>query len=428
MATRASSLHRDGLILGYQHYPPAKSRPIGFTSEPRRAPVADALFRYCGAGHLMTFGPTGSSKTAGPAICNALVHPGQLLSVECKGDVYDATAEQRLRMGQKVVLLDARDDKDASGGFNPLDAYKLLGGDAGVVARTLAAALITRDKREQEFWLNWAENVLTAITALMLDLFEPPERTLSRLFDLLHSDDVDYNLARYLDTEKARLGRTAYRGLAAYLQLPDRETRPSVLGSTQQHVRLWDNELVRKLTERTTFDLDAFIAGEPMSIYIIVSPMRLEAMAPLLRLWLGALMAALMTRKRRLEHRTLLLCDEIGALGRFDAFVTASTLLRAYSVQLWTFWQNPAQLEIYGPHARTLVDNAGVLQLLGARNRRMAAEFAGLTGGLDADEILAMADDECLALVEGRTIERLRRVRYFDHPQLRRLAPCAGRW
>ena len=39
------------------------------------------------------------------------------------------------------------------------------------------------------------------------------------------------------------------------IQLPERETRPSVLGSTQQHVRLWDSDLVRRLTERTHPDV-----------------------------------------------------------------------------------------------------------------------------------------------------------------------------
>jgi type IV secretion system protein VirD4 len=412
----------DGLILGYRSTTRAK-RSMGFVGTSSEGAPADSLFRYSGVGHLMSFGPTGSSKTTGPVICNALTHPGQLVSIECKGDVHEATWRQRQRMGQKVVLLDARDENEASGGFNPFDAYERMGGDHGVIARTMAAALITRGTRDEEFWLNWAETNLTAHIALILDTHEHGQRTLARLFDQLHADDVDLEIARQLDTHKARLSRAAYRGLAAYLQLPERETRPSVLGSTQQHVRLWDSDLVRRLTERTTFDLAALIDGQPMSLYIVVSPARLEALAPLLRMWLGGLTGALMTRRRRPEHRTLLLCDEIGALGRFDAFVGASTLLRSASVQLWTFWQNPAQLEIYGSHARTLVDNAGVLQLLGARNLRMATEFSALTGGLDAQEILAMGDDECLALVEGRQVERLRRIRYFEHPVLRELVP-----
>jgi TraM recognition site of TraD and TraG len=42
-----------------------------------------------------------------------------------------------------------------------------------------------------------------------------------------------------------------------------------------------------------------------------------------------------------------MLCDEIGNLGRIDAFLTAATLLRSWGFTLWTFWQNLAQLQIW---------------------------------------------------------------------------------
>ena len=68
--------------------------------------------------------------------------------------------------------------------------------------------------------------------------------------------------------------------------------------------------------------------------------------------------------------------DEIGNLGRIDALLTAATLLRSWGLTLWTFWQNAAQMQIYGGQANTLVDNAGVIQAFGARNRRMAQDIA----------------------------------------------------
>jgi type IV secretion system protein VirD4 len=99
-----------------------------------------------------------------------------------------------------------------------------------------------------------------------------------------------------------------------------------------------------------------------------------------------------------------------------DAFVMASTLMRGWGLTLWSFWQNPSQLEIYGHQARTLVDNAGVLQLFGARNRRMAQEFAGLVGGVDADAIMAMPRDAQLLMIEGEPPCVSRRPRYFEEP------------
>jgi type IV secretion system protein VirD4 len=165
-------------------------------------------------------------------------------------------------------------------------------------------------------------------------------------------------------------------------------------------------------------DLDAFIAGEPMSLYIIVPPSRLQAYRPLLRMWISGLILLLTQRKRKPKERTLMLCDEIGNLGRIEALLTATTLLRSWGLTVWTFWQNAAQLQIYGPQANTLVDNAGVIQAFGARNLRMAQDLANLIGGIAADEILHMAPDGQILLVEGRVI-RCKQSRYYEDRMFR---------
>ncbi len=159
------------------------------------------------------------------------------------------------------------------------------------------------------------------------------------------------------------------------------ERRPSGI-SYDTHGGLFDSDLVRRLTDTTTMDLDALIAGEPISLYIIVPPFRLTAYRPLLRIWLSGMILAMTQRKTPPKERTLMLCDEVGNLGKIDVIVTAATLLRAWGLTLWTFWQNAAQLTIYGAQANTLVDNAGVIQVFGARNKRMAQDFANLVGGV----------------------------------------------
>jgi type IV secretion system protein VirD4 len=127
------------------------------------------------------------------------------------------------------------------------------------------------------------------------------------------------------------------------------------------------------------------------------------------------------------QHRTLFLCDEIGQLERLEPFPTASTLMRGYGVQLWTFWQNTAQLAfLCRESARTILDNAGVVQLFGARNKRMAEEFANLVGGIDADDIMEMKDGEQLLLIEGGTPRNARRVRYFEEAMFKGLYDSHG--
>ncbi len=85
-----------------------------------------------------------------------------------------------------------------------------------------------------------------------------------------------------------------------------------------------------------------------------------------------------------------------------DALLTAATLMRSWGVTLWTFWQNVAQLQVYGTQANTLVDNAGVIQAFGAR--RMAQDFANIVGGVSAEQIMKMKADEQLLLIEGKNV------------------------
>jgi type IV secretion system protein VirD4 len=239
----------------------------------------------------------------------------------------------------------------------------------------------------------------------------PEERRISKLFDLFTNEDVAYSLAVLLDKKEVN-NRAAKAAFAGFLQVPERETRPSVLGTLLTHLRLFDSDLVRKLTDTTTIDLDALIAGEPMSLYIIVPPFRLTAFSPLLRVWLSGLILAMTQRKTPPKERTLMLCDEVGNLGKIDAMLTAATLLRSWGLTLWTFVKRLSSLPSMAVR-QTHLSITGVIQAFGARNQRMAQDFANLVGGVSADEIMKLRQDEQILLLEGKTI-RCRQTRYYS--------------
>ena len=404
------------LILGRRG---SHSRAIGFAERARHE--TGELITYSGDGHLITFAPTGTGKTSGPVICNALRHPGQLIVLDMKGEVHKATAEARRAMGQEVHVLDLRDGMD-TGSLNPLDLAARSGSEAAAIARSFAAELIERGTDERDrFWNDYAETLLAGGAAWLLEDAPQEERKLSALFDILTDDDAIYRLACMLDKKEVK-NRAAKAAFSSFLQLPSENTRPSVLGTALTHVRLFDSDLMRKVTDTTSFDLDAFIAGAPMSLYIIVPPLRLTAYRPLLRIWLSGLILALTLRKAPPKERTLLICDEAGNLGKLDTLLTAATLMRSWGLTLWTFWQNAAQLQIYGAQANTLIDNAGVIQAFGARNRRMAQDFVNLVGGISPDEIMKMPKDEQILLIEGKPL-RCKQVRHYSDRDFTNSAP-----
>jgi type IV secretion system protein VirD4 len=105
--------------------------------------------------------------------------------------------------------------------------------------------------------------------------------------------------------------------------------------------------MMRRLTDTSSMDVKAPVAGEPMSLYIILLSLRLKAYRPVLRMWISSLILAMTQRRTPPKERTLVLCDEMGNLGRIDALLTAATLMHSWGVTLWSFWQNTAQLQIY---------------------------------------------------------------------------------
>ena len=403
------------LILGRRA---AQPRKIGVGKDD--VPKTGELVTYSGDGHLMTFAPTGTGKTSGPVICNALKHPGQLIVMDIKGEIYAATAKARRAMGQEVHVLDMRDRDPLPGSLNPLDLLALSGTDHAAMARGFAAEIVERTGEERDrFWNDWGETLIAGALAWLLADKPPEDRRLSAIFDLYNAEDVDYKVACLMDKEDEVKNRAARAAFAAYLQLPGENTRGGVLGTTQTHLMLFDSDMMRRLTDTSSMDLEALVAGKPMSLYIIVPPLRLTAYRPVLRLWLSSLILAMTQRPKPPEERTLMLCDEVGNLGRIDALLTAATLMRSWGMTLWCFWQNVAQLQIYGAQANTLIDNAGVIQAFGARNMRMAQDFANIVGGVSAEQVMGMRPDEQILLIEGKAI-RCKQARYYNDELFRR--------
>ena len=59
------------------------------------------------------------------------------------------------------------------------------------------------------------------------------------------------------------------------------------------------------------------------------------------------------------------------------------------------------------------MDNAGVIQVFGARNLRMAQDLANIIGGVSAEQIMKLGKDEQSLLIEG-AMTRCKQTRYYS--------------
>lgn len=164
-----------------------------------------------------------------------------------KGEIYTATAVVRRAMGQKVHVLDLRDDAETDS-LNLLDLMD-RGGTTSAPWRAASArnSFSAAQMKRDTFWNDWSEAMIAGATVWLLADRPAEERRLSTLFDLFNNDDVAYAVAVLLDQEDKVRTVQAKRPLHLSCNY-ERETLPGVLGTEQTHLRLFDRELT--MTQR----------------------------------------------------------------------------------------------------------------------------------------------------------------------------------
>ena len=169
--------------------------------------------------------------------------------------------------------------------------------------------------------------MLVGLIGLAYEDGDAGKRNIGRVLDYLYGDEVDYAIATKLDTHQFS-NTLARQELWRIWQHEAEKCRAGVRSTAQCMVKCLGSEAVRKALSKTLFDLMGWLRGDPIDIYLIFPPDKLDSHRPLLRLMLGTLLTVLTRRTEIPEHRTLLLLDEIAQCGTLGHLRTALTLLR----------------------------------------------------------------------------------------------------
>jgi type IV secretion system protein VirD4 len=412
------------LLLGWKAADQARA-PIGF-SAPRLeidAPPGEAPMLYGEDRHLVTIAPTGAGKGRGVIIPNLLRFEGSVIVIDPKGETWHVTARRRKEMGQEVRLLDPFGAvSKRTDSLNPFDLFNrpgaLLDADAEMLASLLAG---DAGFHKEPFWDNWGRSLMAGVIAAVAETSPPNERHFGKVREILMSDDAVYNLAALIENNEP-LNRLSKQNISSFLPITE-QTRSGILSTTQSYLKVVNSDSALRSLNKSTISLDAVRKGDPMTIYIVIPPDKLESHGALLRLWVGALMLTVMGRKRRPKRSTLFLLDECAQLGEFGPLRQSMTLLRGYGLQVWPFFQDLSQLQrLYPKDWRTIFNNAGVFQLFGVANHLMAKESSDLIGDIDADVLRNMSKDRQIVAISGEKAQGARLPDYMLD------APFAGQW
>jgi type IV secretion system protein VirD4 len=368
-----TSLTKGSVLLGWRAEP---LQSFGFSSGSSTTKGKDDPILYQGDGHLLTVAPTRSGKGRGVLIPNLLYYDGPVVVFDPKGELHRVTARRRREMGQRVVTIDPWQvlgtDSDR---LNAFDVFSLAKADLETDAQMMADWLSQGNRGTKEpFWDIQGSSLLTALITYVATR-PPAERNLEAVRKLLLGDDPVYGLAVLLDTQGKAMNRMAYDDIASFLATTD-VTRSGILSTATAYLKPFLSSRLAGVLSDSTFDLGEVVSGAPLSIYLVLPPDKLKSHRSILKMWVGTLLKAVMSRDTIPPRRTLILFDECAQLENFPYLETIITLCAGYGVQCWTFWQDLAQLQSCYPTSwQTLLNNCEVLQSFGIRNRHMADQW-----------------------------------------------------
>ncbi|MBI1314928.1 TraM recognition domain-containing protein [bacterium] len=322
-------------------------------------PAPPQLVRLSKAVHVAVFAPTGVGKGVSCVIPHLLTCRESMVVVDFKGENAKLTARHRAeQFGHKIVILDPfKVTTDSPDTFNPFDMIDSESALAIDDCRDLAEALVVRTGQEKEpHWCDSAESWIAAMAALITQYAEPADRTLQTLRTLLT------NPQKMQAVIKLACESTAWDGMLARMghQLTQFEGKElsSVLTTTNRFLRFLDTLAIAHSTKASTFDPRELPNGK-MTVYLVLPPEHMRAQSALLRMWIGALLRAVVRGGLQETNKVHFVLDEAASLGHMDALDDAVDKYRGYGVRLQFYYQSVGQLKKCWPEGadQTLLSN-----------------------------------------------------------------------
>lgn len=372
--------------------------------------------------HLITIAPTGAGKGRDCIVPNLLTYEGSMVVLDPKGENYDITHKFREEaLGQRVFLLDpfgtTRSNERPSETFNPLDVFDQL--DQKSVSPREFGSLIAdfvmagATSLREPFWDEMALTLIAATTSMLLQTSEPA--TLLDIRGNVFDQDFKGKARQRLNAGRGSIDDGTLQDLSMLLSVAGGAdvTFEGVRSTAARHLAPFGTPSVSQSIASTSFDLSIITDSvTPFTLYVVLSPTRLNVYRGLLRTWIGCLLFLLMNGVT--QKRLLFIIDEAAQLGPFNPLVTAMTLMRGYGLRTWTFWQDMSQITALYPNlADTLLNNCGVVQIFGPRSHHSAAQVAARVS-CEANDVLRLDHDRQVLFLGSRGAVRSKRVNYLE--------------
>ncbi len=393
---RRGLLGKDGLVIGRASYvdPPSRWEALGGLLSPFvgsrqavRTMLAafwkgydDSLVRIHKFVHAITFAPTGAGKAIYVQIINLFTYRGSMVVVDPQGALFKATAWFRENiLGHKIIRMDPTGlagPAEKSDCLNPCD---FIPDDDSFLdeIRSLVDVLVKREPNEfQPHFNDWAIIVLCSMLSFICACeTDATKRTLLLMRDLVSSRQAFSDAMGAMQQVPGLVAK-----MGAMLGIPVDKELSSILSTVQRHTAWMDSPPIAANLSKSTWDPRWLWSGR-VTAYLVLPSTKLSTLSPLMRLWVGFILQVV-TRKGASEKRkTLFMIDEAAHIGKIQVLEDAATLMRAYGVRLWLFFQSVGQLQTtYGEKAQTILENMSIQQFFGTNAYQSAEHISQRVG------------------------------------------------
>lgn len=372
-----------------------------------------------GEGHLITIAPTGSGKGRSVIIPNLLNYQGSCIVIDPKGENYAVTSRYRKSIGQEIIRIDPFDlcskfdlgDLDEENHFNPFDIMQYTTSDVADDIRTVMEMATHSTFVGDPFWPLMGRSLMSSAAQYIVESGGNVSLSSVKAFldrPDLHSELMDLASDSSLSNEL----RGEFNGLINVARAET--TFAGIVAVAKSNLTIYSDRNVSKACSDTTFDLDVIYKSLPFTLYLVFPVDKLNSHQSILRVWLGALIRVMTSRKKMPKIRTLMLIDEAAQLGELPIIEETITLARGYGVQMWSFWQDFSQVRRCFPNSwETILNNCSIVQFFGAKNTLARDQISTITG-ISSESLSKVGANEQVVLVDGFRVCRARKFDYLE--------------
>lgn len=398
--------------------------------------------------HALIVAPTGRGKTVGFVIPNLLTWQGSTVTLDVKGECYEATARHRAAQGDEVFRFAPTDwENKRTHRYNPLLRIFELEDPARqqMELQLLATLFLQNDNDRVQGLLKGGIDLFVAAGLLAFQRRKPTLGEIYRISASGGNKQKEY-VARSHEVENAaakliftRLASTNNDTLTSYISL-------LMTSGLDQ----WQNPAIDDATAVSDFDFRT-IRKKPISVYLVVQPLMVKPLAPLIRLLFSDLLSALLDKEPGPDEPwpVMIMLDEFNRLGKMPIVAESIEVLRHYRGHLAIVTQTiPAIDELYGENTRrALQGNAGVKLYLTPADEKTVEELSKAVGKttktvvtrsrsvgknpfegrsqserteetplLPEDEARRLPLDEIIVVVDAQMPIRAKRIVYYEDP------------